>query len=196
MTFNDLATPLRYLQTRRSAKPRDMGGARPDGAEMEALAILAARTPDHGKLSPWRFTIVPDTARPAFKTLLERAFLAANPGARSASVDAAAQLADYDAALVIAAFAPVDSAKIPLWEQQLSCGAAVMNLCHAANALGYVSGWITGWASTDPMVTAQFCEDGDRIAGIIFIGSSAAEMEERPRPDPDAVVHTWKGMIF
>lgn len=193
MSFNDLSSPLRYLQTRRSAKPREMGGPRPDAVEMHGFAGIAARSPDHGKLAPWRFTIVPDAGRPAFRALLERAFLAANPDAKPASVDAACQIADYDAAIIVASFEPVESGKIPLWEQELSCGAAVMNLCHAANASGYVCGWITGWASTDPTVSAAFCGDGGRIAGIICIGSSTATMEERPRPDLDAVVREWPG---
>ena len=132
-----------------------------------------------------------DDARPAFKALLKRAFLTANPDARPASVEAACQLADYDASVIVASFAPVDSPKIPLWEQELSCGAATMNLCHAANASGYVCGWITGWAADDPAVTAEFCEDGGRIAGFIFIGSSQAELEERPRPGLDEVVRIW-----
>ncbi len=191
MTFNDLSSPLSYLTTRRSAKPREMGGRRPDAAKMRELARIAARSPDHGKLAPWRFTIVSDEARPAFRALLERAFRAANPDARTASVDAACQLADYDAALMIASFEPVDSVNIPLWEQELSCGAATMNLCHAANASGYVCGWITGWASTDPMVSAEFCGESGRIAGFVFIGSSAAELEERPRPPLDDVVRVW-----
>jgi len=193
MTFNDLFSPLKYLTTRRSAKPREMAGKRPDTAEMREFAAIAARSPDHGKLAPWRFTIVPDEARPAFRALLDRAFRAANPDARDASVEAACQMADYDAAIMVASFAPVESAKIPRWEQELSCGAAVMNLCHAANASGYVSGWITGWASTDPLVTETFAPQGGKIAGILFLGSPGTEMEERPRPALDDVVSVWEG---
>ncbi len=191
MTFNDLSSPLAYLNTRRSARPRDMAGRRPDIAEMKEFAKIAARSPDHGKLAPWRFTIVPDDRRAAFRSLLERAFRDTNPDARPSSVEAACQMADHDAALMIASFRPVASPKIPLWEQQLSCGAAVMNLCHAANASGYVCGWITGWASNDRMITAEFCDDGGRIAGLLFIGSAGAPLEERERPDPDAVVCEW-----
>ncbi|WP_420608085.1 nitroreductase family protein [Novosphingopyxis sp.] len=192
MTFNDLSSPLSYLTTRRSAKPRELAGRRPDASEMRDFARIAARSPDHGKLAPWRFTIVPEEQRRAFRALLESAFLGANPDARPASVEAACQFADYDAALMIASFEPVDSAKIPRWEQELSCGAAVMNLCHAAHASGYVCGWVTGWASTDPIVTTEFCGDSGRIAGIVFIGSPGAPLEERPRPELDEVARVWE----
>ena len=39
--------------------------------------------------------------------------------------------------------------KIPLWEQELSAGASVMNIVTAANALGYVANWLTGWVAFD-----------------------------------------------
>ncbi len=87
--------------------------------------------------------------------------------------------------------APVHGHKIPLWEQELSCGAAAMNLLTAATALGYVAGWVTGWRAYSPRVTAQFCEPGERIAGFIFIGHSPVELEERPRPGLANVVRRW-----
>ena len=42
------------------------------------------------------------------------------------------------AELVVLISAPVADHKIPVWEQELSCGAAGMNLLLAAHALGYV----------------------------------------------------------
>ena len=66
---------------------------------------------------------------------------------------------------------PIQGHKIPVWEQELSCGAVAMNLLHAANALGYVGGWITGWQAYSPRVTEAFCREGERIAGFIFLGT-------------------------
>jgi nitroreductase len=79
--------------------------------------------------------------------------------------------------------APVREHKIPVWEQALSCGAAGMNLVMAAPALGYVAGWVTGWRAYSPRVTRAFCAPGERIAGFIFIGHSAVDLEDRPRPE-------------
>ena len=53
--------------------------------------------------------------------------------------------------------AGVEDHKIPLWEQQLSCGAAGMNLLLAAEALGYVAGWVTGRRAYSERVRAAFC---------------------------------------
>ena len=63
--LNDHSTPLSLLETRRSGRPREMVAPGPSEEEMERILTIAARVPDHGKLFPWRFVIVPDSERPA-----------------------------------------------------------------------------------------------------------------------------------
>ena len=89
--------------------------------------------------------------------------------------------------------AAVEGHKIPLWEQELSCGAAAMNLLLGATALGYVAGWVTGWRAYSERVRAAFCEPGERIAGFIFIGHPGRDMEDRPRQPATALVKRWRG---
>jgi nitroreductase len=78
-----------------------------------------------------------------------------------------------------------------LWEQQLSAGAAAMNLLHATHAMGFVGGWITGWAAYSETVRAAFCAPGERLAGFFFLGSPGQPLEERPRPSLDSVMRRW-----
>ena len=66
-----------------------------------------------------------------------------------------------------------------------------MNLLLAAEALGYIGGWVTGWRAYSPLVNAAFCAPGERIAGFIFIGQPSRELEERVRPDLADVVRPW-----
>ena len=66
-----------------------------------------------------------------------------------------------------------------------------MNLLLAAHGLGYVAGLVTGWRAYSPRVQAAFCKPGERIAGFIFIGASAGEMDERPRPGLAEVARSW-----
>lgn len=65
--FNDLSSVAAYLKTRRSGKPRDMIAPGPDRAQLDLILQTAMRTPDHGKLFPWRFVEVTD--RSAFADL-------------------------------------------------------------------------------------------------------------------------------
>jgi nitroreductase len=190
--FNDRSTLRSHLATRRSGKARDMVAPGPDSAAMRDILTLASRTPDHGKLAPWRFIIVGDDQRAALANLLKTAWIAENPGAADQNLSALDQFAHQAPALVVLVSIPVAGSKIPRWEQRLSAGAVAMNLIHAAHAHGFVANWLTGWAAYSPQVTGAFgLGDGDRIAGYFFIGSPARDLDERPRPDTDAVIQHW-----
>jgi nitroreductase len=187
--FNDTSTLAAYLGTRRSGKPREMIAPGPDAGTLDAILKLAMRTPDHGKLFPWRFVKIAD--RQAFADLWRKAFLSANPDARPAQIDAAIAPALMAPTLIILLHAHQESAKIPEWEQQLSTGAVAMNLLHAAHAHGFVASWITGWVAYNDIIGEALCQDRERIAGLFYIGSPSHPLEERPRPDFDMVVRCY-----
>jgi len=191
--LNDRSSPLALLLSRRSAKPRDMLGPGPSDADLETILSISARVPDHGQLTPWRFVVVAEDQRDALADLFLRALAAEEPGATEAHRRKELDVAHYPGTLVVLISAPIADHKIPLWEQELSCGAAGMNLLNAATALGYVAGWITGWRAYSPTVSASFCGAGERIAGFVFIGHSELPLEERPRPDLPSIVSTWQG---
>lgn len=189
--FNDTSSPLALLQTRRSGKPRDLIAPGPDDAQLRQILEVALRTPDHGKLAPWRFVVVPQERRAALAELLERAYRAEKPDAGRLEIEAMHQFAHQAPTLVVAIAAPVAGSKIPVWEQELSVGAAIMNLLHGTHALGFAGGWLTGWPSYNEDVRAAFASAGERIAGFVFIGTPGRPQEERPRPDYDAIVSSW-----
>jgi nitroreductase len=189
--FNDISSPAALLATRRSGKPRDMVAPGPDEAQLRRILSAAIRTPDHGKLAPWRFVVVPPEQRDAFAELLHRAYRQERAGAAIAEPKAIEEFARQAPLVVVAISRPDPASPIPLWEQQLSAGAACMNLLTAAAAEGFVGGWLTGWAAYSEMVRAAFAPDG-RIAGFLFLGSPGRELQERPRPEYEAVVSDWR----
>src|SRR5215210_9491640 len=93
--LNDRSSALALLQTRRSAKPRELIGDGPSAAELERILTIAARTPDHGKLSPWRFVTVARDQRGALAQLLQAALAAEEPDAPAAKLQKAADFAHY-----------------------------------------------------------------------------------------------------
>jgi nitroreductase len=194
--LNDRSSILSLLETRRSGKPRELVGPGPSAQELERMLAIAARVPDHGKLTPWRFVPVADDQRDTLSQLLRHALAEEDPEAAPAVAEKAEEFAHYAGQLVVLVSAPVEGHKIPVWEQQLSCGTAGMNLLTAAHALGYVAGWVTGWQAYSPMVNAAFCSPGERIAGFIFIGHPARELEDRPRPDVADVAKRWQPPQF
>ena len=190
--LNDLSSPLSLLETRRSGKPRELVGPGPNVMELERMLTIAARVPDHGKLTPWRFVTVADDQRDAFGALLRQALVENDPGATPAHHQKEDEFAHYAGQLVVLVSAPVPDHKIPVWEQELSCGAAAMNLLLAAHALGFVAGWVTGWRTYSERVRSAFCEPGERLAGFIFIGHPSREIDDRPRPALTEISRNWR----
>ena len=189
--FNDLSSPLALLQTRRSGKPRDLVTPGPNEAQIRQIMEIAMRTPDHGKLAPWRFVIIGEDQRGTFAELLENAYRREKPDAGKLEIEAMHQFANQAPCIVVVLSSPFTDSHIPLWEQQLSAGAAAMNLLHGAHAFGFAGGWLTAWPAFNDDVRDAFGETHERIAGFVFIGTPSRELEERPRPDYDSRVSHW-----
>lgn len=189
--LNDRSSALSLLETRRSAKPRELVGPGPSAAELDRMLTIAARTPDHGQLTPWRFVTVAEDQRDAFGAILRHALVEHDPCATVAHHQKEDDFAHYAGQLIVLVSAAVPDRKIPLWEQELSCGSAAMNLLLAATALGYVAGWVTGWRTYSERVREAFCGPGERIAGFVFIGHPSRPLEDRPRPPLSAVWKPW-----
>ncbi len=190
--LNDRSSALALLRTRRSGRPRDLVAPGPNEEQLREILSIAMRVPDHGKLSPWRFIVVRKEDRPALEELLQRAFRFGCPEPTRQELEAVTRYANQAPALVVVLSAPVVGHKVPVWEQQLSAGAACMNLLNAAHALGFAGGWITGWPTYSEEVRRAFGQDGETIAGFMFIGTPGMPLEERVRPDYDRVVSTWE----
>ncbi len=189
--FNDLSSTPNLLATRRSGKPRDMVSPGPDAAQLRQILEAAMRVPDHGKINPWRFVTIED--RDGFANLLVEAYRREKPDAGRLELESMVQFANQAPALVAILSTPVRDSKIPLWEQELSAGAACMMMLTATHAQGFVGSWLTGWPAYSQDVLASLGgSPDDRIAGFIFMGSPGRELDERPRPAYEAVVSTWK----
>jgi len=189
--FNDTSSLTAHLATRRSARPREMVAPGPDAAAIDAIVALALRTPDHGKLQPWRIVRVDPDQRDAFAAALTHAYRTEKPEAGKLEIEAMDRFARQAPALLVVLHSPRESASIPAWEQQLSAGAFAMNLIHAIHAHGFVAGWVTGWPAYSEAVRDLFGSAPERIAGFVFAGTPGMPLEERPRPAPDNVLTRW-----
>ncbi|MNV38307.1 putative NAD(P)H nitroreductase YdjA [compost metagenome] len=172
---------LARLTNRRSASAQLLSAPGPSEAEIEQILHLGARTPDHGKLFPWRFVVLGPQSRAELSEAL--AVLAESQNRIDKDLAVLAKLANPPLTIMVVS-TPIQGHKVPVWEQQLSAGAVCMNLEHAADALGYSASWITDWYAYDPAAVALFgVQDGETIAGFIHIGSLTEAPLERPRPN-------------
>lgn len=183
MQHTDPAT-LSFLRHRRSHPPKLLGGPPPSDEELLDLLTLAARVPDHGKLEPWRFVVLRRDALDRLAPILAEQVAA--QGGDQATVEKA-RSAFASPVIVAVVSSPVDSPKIPEWEQVLSAGAVCLELVNAALAAGFGAAWLTGPAAQPGFARDHLgLSDGERIAGLIHIGQRGNTPPERPRPDIQA----------
>jgi nitroreductase len=181
---------LDFLLTRRSRPAKTLTTPVPDRATLETLLTAAARTPDHGKLEPWRFIVLtkPALTRLAALVPARGTDLGIDPEKITKAHD---QFANADLAVAVI-FSPKPSEKIPHIEQVYSAGAVCLALVNAALAAGWGANWLSGWASHD----TAFVTEGlglaphEAVAGFIHLGTETSAPPERPRPDLSAIT-TW-----
>lgn len=178
---------LDFLLSRRSRPAKTLTGPVPDKDTIKTLLTAAARTPDHGKLEPWRFIVL---EKPALMRLagLVGELAEGRDLDEAQQIKAVNQYATADLAIAVI-FSPKVSEKVPHIEQLYSAGAVCLSLLNAALATGWGANWLSGWASHDP----EFCARGlnlaphESVAGFIHIGTETNRPPERPRPDMDAI---------
>src|SRR6185436_6663570 len=113
--FNDLSSTLAMLRTRRSGRPRDLVAPGPDAAQLAEILAIAARSPDHGKLHPWRFVHVARDQRDAFAGVLQAAYRIDNPEPGRLEIEANDRFARQAPELIVALSSPTPGHKIPEW---------------------------------------------------------------------------------
>lgn len=182
---------LEFLLNRRSRPAKTLTTPVPDRAELEPILTAALRTPDHGKLEPWRLIVL---ERDALARLGDVAGVqAAAAGLDDAQISKARNQFDIGNLAVVVVESPVASDKVPAIEQTYSAGAVCLALLNAALAAGWGANWLSGWATHD----RGFVQEGlglaahERVAGIIHIGTEKMAPPERPRPNPEDKI-TWQ----
>lgn len=172
-----------FLLTRRSRPAAALKAPAPEGAALEQLLTAAARVPDHGALTPWRFVIPEGPARQRLAALLRSRGEAL--GIDPAKTAKSAALWENAPLIVGVVSAPVPSEKAPELEQVLSAGAVCVSLVNAALASGWGAAWITGWAAFDRVFQEQGLGlgTGEQVAGFVILGSCETPVSDRPRPD-------------
>jgi nitroreductase len=166
------------IETRASAlKLRDPA---PSHEHLQRILQAGGRAPDHGKLAPWRFTVIQGEARHALGELMAQSLKARNPEAEADELRREHNKALRAPCIIAVAAHITPSQKAPEVEQLLAAGAATQNMLLAAHALGYGAMWKTGPAAYNPAIkTALGFASEDHIVALIYIGS--IEIAGEPR---------------
>ncbi len=184
---------LNFLATRRSLKPTMFAEPGPSASELDQILTIAARVPDHKKLNPWRFIVFQGAARTKAGEIFAAACKAEDK-AEPSEIRLETERGRFERAPVVVAVISriIKKPGVPEIEQILSTGAAAFNLCLAANAHGFGTCWITEWIAFSPIVHEGLkLEEGERIAGFVYIGTATERQDDRSRPDLANIVTHW-----
>ena len=174
---------MEFFLNRRSRPAKTLQAPVPTKEELLPILTAAGRTPDHGKLEPWRFIVLQGAAMDRLVELVRVRGVALGFDDEKITKGAAQFVTGELAVVVVEAQKP--SEKVPAIEQTYSAGAVCLALLNAALASGWGANWLSGWPSHD----REFVETGldlgsdERIAGIIHIGTEKMAPPERPRPN-------------
>ncbi len=180
---------IELLRLRRSTPADFLAEPGPDADTLSNILKIAARAPDHRRVTPFRFIVFEGEARARFGDVLRAAFVVNEPDAdeRKAAYE---QNRFLRAPVVVAVISKVDRThRTPEWEQILTAGAVCQNMLIAASAYGFAAQWITEWYAYDERVLgALSLGDNERIAGYIYIGTAKEDPKERARPVMEEIV--------
>lgn len=181
---------LELLLTRDSALKLEAPG--PDAKDLDAILKSAVRAPDHGRLRPWRFVVIPEDKRQGFGEVLAASLKRREPDAPPEALARERQKPLRAPLILVVAARLKPSDKIPEIEQIVSAGAAAQNVMLAAHALGFGAMWRTGAPAYDPEVKrACGLDPNDIIIGFIYLGTRAGGSSPLPRPGPEEFAQVW-----
>jgi nitroreductase len=168
------------IRCRRSTAP--VTDAAPTDAELYQYLALAAHSPDHAGLRPWRLVSLRGSDRNRLGAALADGF-GDPPGSPEAARTAAKTLR---APLLLSIITtPVQHPKVPAWEQLAATAALITTL----ELVLFEAGWTAMWRSGPPVELPQVRQligvgDTEQLLGWLYIGGRT-ETAPDPRPDPD-----------
>ena len=164
----------------------------PNASQLEKAFQAALVAPDHHRLKPTRFVVIPETEREAFGELLSLA-LADTGQTEEAQLERVKNHPFRAPLLVLALTKLQDHSKVPHFEQILSSGAAIQNFLLSLQAQGFSTMWRSG-AVVESVLFKQALNLNatDLISGIIYIGTAVKAIPPRAEIQTSEFVSEWQ----
>lgn len=184
---------LQFLLNRQSVKFVRAPG--PDEQQLDLILRAAMSAPDHGKLRPWRFSLIRQEVMQEFvDKLFATSQASATPIPEQKVENARRWLKDVPLLIAMASHRDHSITKIPEHERMLAVGAAAMNMLNAAHMLGFGAFWSTGLGTYIDEVNEMLGFDplDYRFMGFLAIGTPIDEVFPMTRPDYQQFVKEYR----
>ncbi len=163
----------------------------PNAEQLEKAFQAALTAPDHHRLKPTRFVVIPESEREAFGELLSHA-LADTGQTEEAQLERVKHHPFRAPLLVLALTQLQDHPKVPHFEQILSSGAAIQNFLLSLQVQGFSTMWRSGAVVESKLFKqALGLSERDLISGIIYIGTAVKAIPARAEIASTEFVRKW-----
>ena len=164
----------------------------PSTQQLQQAFAAALTAPDHHRLKPTRFVVIPPEQRAAFGELLSEALT--DLGETEAAQIERVKNHPFRAPLLVLALTEFkDHPKVPYFEQTLSSGAAIQNFLLSLQSQGFASMWRSGAVIESKYFKHVLgLKETDLISAIIYIGTAAKAIAARQPVDLADYVSTWQ----
>lgn len=184
---------LEAILARRSLSPRLLELPEPSREQLTLMLRASAAAPDHKKLRPFRFILIPEHKRASLAQAFRDAKHERDPGSSEDDLDRAANKAFRGPMLLALVVRTIrDHPRVSVIDQMISAGAAVENFLLAAQALGFGGCLRSGTSATSRTVREALHLDGSEdLAAFIILGTP--QKSAGPRTDSiDGLLTVWE----
>lgn len=188
---SDIGTEMGLILARHSVGPKHLRAPGPTEEQLWLAALSALRAPDHEKLIPFRFVLVPQESRSVLAELF--AGFARRDGKSDEEVQVERDRA-MRAPTLVAFVVRIDPehSKVPAHEQWLAAGGALSNFMMALHIMGFGAKMLSGRKVRDPAISASFCGSGEELIGWIAAGTCSKPPHPRHNDNADTVLRHWR----
>ena len=182
---------LQRLLDRHSVGPKHLGPPPPTDEQVWLAVCAALRAPDHQKLTPFRFVLIPEEGRPLLGELYAEFARASGKTDEEIAIERNRAML---APLLLAFIARIDPdhERVPPHEQWLAAGGALSNFVSALHMMGFAAKVLSGRKARDPAICRAFCEPGETLVGWVAAGTATRAPHPRHNDNPDAILSRWQ----
>ena len=163
----------------------------PSGEDLDLILRAAATVPDHGSLRPWRLVVVAGEDRRLFADALARSAAELDPGLPDEKLEKTRRKAYVAPMQILIVASPVDSPKVPEWEQIASASCTGFAIALAAHALGFGAMWKSvPFTRGVGIIEALELGEREQLLGWVNVGTTGPELPTRQDPEPQRFTQT------
>ncbi|GBR55639.1 oxidoreductase [Neokomagataea thailandica NBRC 106555] len=166
----------------------------PSGIELERILSAGLRAPDHGRLRPWRYTVIAGEYRTAFADQVCDAVIRQAPDTPDFKLKKRREKFRTIPAIIALGFHVQPEGKIPVSEQEAAVAAGAMNVLNALHFEGFSGVWVTGAFQKDQQLLESLgLTTPHRLEGFLLVGTPSNPELSKPRPDIKPYMAIWNG---